>query len=340
MLELREFKAGHESEWDNLVLASPHGLLFHLTDWLKIVSETQRLSLVRLGIFEGEHLIGVFPLFLKRFGPLHVAGSPFVVEDTPYMGPVVADERLSEVMRLFVDYMKTERINYARVIFRYDRSRALFQEQGYECVDNLTHVVDLRQDQVQLWKRLKPSCKGKIRKAERAGVKTEIIRDDRYLDAYFKLVIDLYARQGRIPPSPKDFFQDIWNRFGSKGDLVWVVATYKGALVAASLLAVWRGGVYYLDGACNKENVGLGINNAVQWAAIQWAKAEGCSSYDFVGSNLPRLFEFKSSFGGDLNTYLTIERSHPAWVRSLRQRYASYKVLLHRIRLMLAPSGS
>lgn len=340
MLTLHEIRSGHEAEWDKVVLSSPRGLLFHLTDWLTIVAECQRLGLLRLGIYEDDDLVGVFPLFVKRFGLLKVAASPFVVEDTHYMGPVVADELLPEVMRLFAVYMATQRINYTRIIFHQDIPREPFIAMGYECVDNLSHVVDLRHDQDTVWKRVKPPCQRQIRKAVRAGVTTEIVQDDRYLESYYRLLLSLYAQQKRTPPSPPEFFRAIWNRFGTKGDLIWVVAKHDGAVVAGALLVLWKGWVYYLDGASDKERNGLGVSNALHWAAIQWAKSEGYSFYDFVGSNLPRLFQFKSSFGGDLNTYLTIERSRPAWVRSLRQRYADYKALLHRIRLLVAPSGS
>ncbi len=334
MLELREVTAGQEAEWDTVVISSPRGLLFHLTDWLVIVRESQRLQLLRLGIFDGRELAGIFPLFVKRFGPLTVAASPLVVEDTHYLGPVVADELLPDVMRLFADYMRGQRINHARIILRHDHPRQPFMDLGYECVDNLTHIVDLTQDADTLWKRVKSPCQRQIRKAARAGVTTEIVRDGHCLESYYSLVADLYARQNRTPPSSKEFFRAVWNRFGTKGDLVWVLAKHEGVLAAGALLAMWKGTVYYLDGASSRAQSGLGASNAMHWAAIQWAKSEGYSCYDLVGSNVPRFFQFKSSFGGDLVTYLTLERSHPMWVRALRKQYARYKAMVYRIKLM------
>ena len=332
MLTLHEIRSGHEAEWDKVVLTSPRGLLFHLTDWLTIVAKSQRLDLLRLGIYEGDDLVGIFPLFVKRLGLLKVAASPFVVEDTHYLGPVVADESLTEVMRLFAVYMQAQRINYARIIFHHDFARESFASVGYECVDNLSHVVDLRHDQDTLWKRVKPPCQRQIRKAARAGVTTEIVRDDRYFESYYHLVLNLYAQQKRTPPSPAEFFRAIWARFGTKGDLVWVVAKHEATLAAGALLALWRGSVFYLDGASDKSKVGLGVNNALHWAAIRWAKSEGYSFYDFTGSNVPRFFQFKSSFGGDLNRYLTLELARPGYIRMARRHYASYKSFVQRVK--------
>jgi lipid II:glycine glycyltransferase (peptidoglycan interpeptide bridge formation enzyme) len=301
-------------------------------DWLAIVRESQRLQLLCLGIFDGKELVGIFPLFLKSFGPLTVAASPLVVEDTHYLGPVVADELLPEVMREFVFYMEYTRINYTRIIFRHDYARKPFADLGYDCANNVTHIVDLRQDPETLWKRVKSPCQRQIRKAARVGVTTEIVCDDRYLDSYYRLVMDLYARQSRTPPSPAEFFRGVWSRFGTKGDLVWVVAKHKGELAAGALLALWKGSVYYVDGVSSSAYSGLGASNAMHWAAIQWAKTEGYSFYDFVGSNVPRFFQFKSSFGGDLTTYLILERSRPRWVRALRHHYARYKGVVQRIK--------
>src|SRR5438093_3104297 len=332
MIILRELGPQNDAEWDSIVVASPRGLLFHLSDWLSLVRDSQRLQLVRLGIFDGKEPVGVFPLFLRRFGPLTVAGSPFVVEDTHYLGPVVEDASLARVMELFSDYMRVRGINYSRIILRHDWARQPFTDLGYDCMDNLTHIVDLKQDPETLWKRVKSPCQRQIRKAARAGVTTEIVRDDRYLDSYYRLVEDLYARQSRTPPSPVEFFHGVWSRFGTKGDLVWVVAKHEGDLAAGALLALWKGSVYYLDGVSSSAHTGLGSSNAMHWAAIQWAKTEGFSFYDFVGSNVARFFQFKSSFGGDLTTYLILERSRPTWVRTLRHHYARYKGFLQRIK--------
>src|SRR5947209_3209613 len=89
------------SEWNRLVEESPNGLVFHLNEWLEVLADTQRLSLRRFGLYAGadKQLIGVLPIFFGRFGPIRVAGSPLIVEDTPYMGPVVAEHLVSRALK-------------------------------------------------------------------------------------------------------------------------------------------------------------------------------------------------------------------------------------------------
>jgi hypothetical protein len=340
-LSLRELATVDATQWDRIVLDSPRGLLFHMTEWLEAVQAAQRLPLIRFGIYDGTQLVGVFPLFAKRFGPLKVLGSPIVIEDTHYMGPVVADEALPDVMRLLGEHVVAKwMMSYTRVVLQHDQPRAPFASLGYDCVDNHTHVIDLSQDDETLWSRVKPACKRQIKKAAREGITTEIVKDDRYLDQYYEVLLELYTRQGRTPPSPKDFFQRVWKRFGPSGNLRWVVAMRDGQLAAGALLGVWKGQVFFIDGVSSQAHQGLGASNALHWAGVQWARTDGQRLYDFVGSNLPRFAQFKGSFGGDLLTYLTLEQGRPRWTQALRERYASYKAVMYRLKLLGAREQS
>lgn len=335
MLRLQEYRSENNEQWDRLVVESPRGVLFHMSDWLFAVRDAQNLQLVRLGIYEGDDLVGVFPVFLKRFGLLTVVASPLVIEDTHYMGPVVADALLPDVMRLFQEYVSSRwMMSYIRIVMPHDQPRLPLSRLGYECVNNLTHIVDLSLSDETLWQRVKSPCRRQIKKAEREGVVTQIVTDDSQLERYYQLVNALYKRQQRTPPSPQTFFRAVWDRFGPSGNLVFVLAWHEGELAAGALLGVWKGTVYFIDGASSQTHQHLGASNAMHWAAIRWAKENNHRFYDFVGSNIPRFAQFKGSFGGDLVTYLTLEQARPTWVRSLRDRYSAYKAFIYRIKVM------
>jgi hypothetical protein len=239
-------------------------------------------------------------------------------------------------MRIFKAYVaKRWMITYSRIVLMHDQDRAPFIRMGFECHDNRTHIVNLLLDEKELLQRLKGKCRNKIKRAERAGVTTEIVQDDQYLNEYYDVLLNLYRRQNRAPPSPRSFFQNIWDRFGPAGNLVWVVAKHENALVAGALLGAWKGGIFYIDGVSGDAHKNLGASNLLHWAGMKWAKANNYQFYDFVGSNIPRFALFKGSFGGDLVTYLTLEQANPPWVRKLRERYADYKGFVYRMNLRL-----
>jgi lipid II:glycine glycyltransferase (peptidoglycan interpeptide bridge formation enzyme) len=335
MLSLQELRSIDDTDWDDIVVASSRGILFHMSGWLNAVRDAQGLELVRLGIHRDGSLVGVFPIFLKSYGPLTVLASPLVIEDTHYLGPVVDDNLLPEVIREFQQYAASRSMmSYTRIVMPHCQPREPFAKLGYECIDNLTHVVDLALGSADLWQRVKPPCRRQIKKAERAGVVTKIVTDDSQIESYYALVEELYHRQKRTPPSPAGFFRQVWDRFGPSGNLVWVFAWHEEKLAAGALLGVWKGTVYFIDGASSHALQHLGASNALHWAAIQWAQAQGNRYYDFVGSNIPRFAQFKGSFGGDLVRYLTLEQARPRFIRSLRVKYSAYKAFINRIKVL------
>src|SRR6476661_8092815 len=95
-LEVREFSDSAE-RWDAIALA--HGTLFHSADWLRVLETTQGARLRKLGVYDAGRLVGVLPLFLKRYLMLNVGASPFVVEDTPYLGVACEPALLPAALR-------------------------------------------------------------------------------------------------------------------------------------------------------------------------------------------------------------------------------------------------
>jgi len=89
MLNLRELDNDSISRWDELVYSLPGGTIFHTIQWIKMIEKNQSLIAKYIGIFQADTIIGIFPLFIKKFLFIKVAASPLIVEDTPYMGPVV-----------------------------------------------------------------------------------------------------------------------------------------------------------------------------------------------------------------------------------------------------------
>ena len=65
------------------------------------------------------------------------------------------------------------------------------------------------------------------------------------------------------------------------------------------------------------------------------AKDRGVEYYDFVGSDIPRLAEFKKSFGGERITHSLIEKTSSKRIRFLRNQYPVYRKTIGNIRKKL-----
>jgi lipid II:glycine glycyltransferase (peptidoglycan interpeptide bridge formation enzyme) len=100
------------------------------------------------------------------------------------------------------------------------------------------------------------------------------------------------------------------------------------------------GQAWYLYGASRQQEKQRMASFAVQWAGIQWAKQQGCTTYDLYGipdeseavleatfqqrnDGLWGVYRFKRGWGG------RVERSIGAWDRIYsRPIYALYQVAL------------
>src|SRR5581483_4339808 len=92
-------------------------------------------------------------------------------------------------------------------------------------------------------------------------------------------------------------------------------AEYERQPLAMIFVTAFAQEAIYLYGASSNAERNRMPNHALHWAAIQWAKARGCSRYDLWGvpesineeteeTDLPSsLYQFKQGFGGEVVRY-------------------------------------
>ena len=81
---------GDRALWDDFVEKSPYGLLFHKWDFLKIMEKHTNYQLLPYGIYRGNELICIFPLFFRYYNGFKMVFSPPPLTSVPYLGPVVS----------------------------------------------------------------------------------------------------------------------------------------------------------------------------------------------------------------------------------------------------------
>jgi CelD/BcsL family acetyltransferase involved in cellulose biosynthesis len=304
--------------WETFARGSPHTLVFHRNDWLEVLRDTQGSSLRRYGLYadkELSELVGIMPVLIGRFGPFRIAGSPLVVEDTPYMGPAVPEEFLTHALAAVRDAVRHEASFFRTLLpsaVPLAAQRAL-GEAGFSVTTKTTHRLDLSRGLSAIWDGLEGRCRTAVRRAEKAGVNVRRVTEaDRgSMTRYFALVQQVFAQQGRSPPNGPALFHELWQRVRPLGLVSLAMAQIDGEDVAGALLAHDDRRVYYLDGASDRAFRNVNPTNLVLWKALEWAVASGKREFDFVGSDIPRLARFKASFGGRL-----VEHSCVEWARS------------------------
>jgi serine/alanine adding enzyme len=138
--------------------------------------------------------------------------------------------------------------------------------------------------------------------------------------AYYQAAWELFQQNAAIPAMERGM--------ANAGQLF--LAEQNGVTLAACMIFAWAGAGLYLYGGSTEAGLKSGANHALQWQAIQWARAQGCRLYDFWGvpdqfglaalaadaSERARLeeqaksdplygvFRFKKGFGGRVTRYL------------------------------------
>jgi len=159
-----------------------------------------------------------------------------------------------------------------------------------------TMISDLTPDEPELLAAMKPKWRYNIRLAERSGV---IVRDGGVSD--LPVFYAMYAETGRrdgFLVRPFKYYRAIWERFLAGGLAHVLLAEVDRAAagepasskpeaarpVAGLILFRFGPTAWYFYGASTGQHRDLMPNYALQWAAMRWAKAHGCTSYDWWGA--------------------------------------------------------
>jgi peptidoglycan pentaglycine glycine transferase (the first glycine) len=167
-------------------------------------------------------------------------------------------------------------------------------------------LLDLTRSEEDLLGSMKSKTRYNIRLAERKDIKVrQGTMDD--LPALAAMYEETAARDG-FTIRPLAYYLDAWRSFVEADMGMPLLAEYEGDPVAAIFLVRYGDRVTYMYGASTQHERNRMPNYLLQWEAIRWAKAEGCTTYDFWGAPtefveddpLWGVWRFKDGFRGDV----------------------------------------
>lgn len=169
-----------------------------------------------------------------------------------------------------------------------------------------TYIIDLRRPEEEIWEGLSGNCRNMVKRAEKEGFVVREAGSPGDLEHYYQMHLETYGRTG-APPHPFSYFQQIWENFTCRGYSRIFLAELQGEVVAAANVGAYKGAMIYWTGAGKAGLPTRGVNNLLQWQAINYARRQGYEWYE-SGEAFPNLREgklkglndFKKSFGGAL----------------------------------------
>ena len=311
-----------DAEWDAFVAAHPNGSILQTDGWARLKNRfgwsSQRVWLRR----DGQLVAGAQLLFRSvALGILKIAYMPH--------GPLVDWQDEEQVAVLFnqIDQAMYKRgaslLKMEPLIWQAGETAVSWQtiSQTYELstdTDTIqpprTVLIDLRPSEEEILMGMKSKTRYNIRLAARKGV---TVREGTAVDLpHFIRLIQITGQRDAFGIHQPDYYRAAYELF-APDNAALLLAEYEGQPLAGVMVFTCGDKAAYLYGASSNEERQRMPSYAVQWAAMQWAKARGCTSYDMWGvpdapeaelednflerkDGLWPVYRFKRGFGGDV----------------------------------------
>ncbi|GAC1319472.1 MAG: peptidoglycan bridge formation glycyltransferase FemA/FemB family protein [Chloroflexota bacterium] len=191
-------------------------------------------------------------------------------------------------------------------------------------------ILDITPGTDELLASMKSKTRYNIRLATRKGVR---VRQGKPadLDAFYRLYRETGTRDDFFI-QPKRVYERMFQLFRDSGRFCMLLAEYEDELIAAVTLFTQGSTCWYMHGASSNRHRNLMAPYQLQWNAIQWARDQGCSLYDFRAvpdvlredQDMYGVYRFKEGFGGSQYTTLhTYAAPYDSWLFGLWQAYFS-----------------
>jgi len=168
-----------------------------------------------------------------------------------------------------------------------------------------TLLIDLTPSLDDILARMKSKWRYNVRLAVRRGV---TVRLGGLAD--LPLLYEMYREtslRDRFVIRPESYYRDAWGTFIEAGLAQPLIAEVEGEPVAMVILFRFGKRAWYMYGASRSVHREKMPNHLLQWEAIRWVKAQGCTTYDLWGAPdepdesdpMWGVYRFKRGFGAE-----------------------------------------
>jgi lipid II:glycine glycyltransferase (peptidoglycan interpeptide bridge formation enzyme) len=304
------------AQYDRWVRAHPQGSLWQSLErevYLKACGQTTKIYVVESGhsflasaLVSIDKTMGGFSVWDISRGPLWNEGQEKNVDHL--LKQILQDAQQDKCLQLFLSPQLPLPPTCPSVAFEKRRGVTYHLRTSSRRIHaEATRSIDLTLSEVQILAQMHQKGRYNIGVARKNGVcvRTGSVKD---IDAFYALLMSTSNRD-RFTISQKSHYK----RFLTDLDQsFFLMAEYAGKPIAGLIGVMWGGcGIYYY-GASSYEHRHLMAPYALQWEAIRFCKAHGCTEYDVLGISKEGaaaddpwwgITDFKRKFGGTVREY-------------------------------------
>lgn len=212
------------------------------------------------------------------------------------------------------------------------KNKEILDIEGSKIIDRYTFVIDLSQNEEDIWKNFNKKTRGAVRKAEKEGVTVREISDQNTLPLFYTPYYEVAIRVRAIQPYtifPLSVFQSFLSHSRTSRYARFFVAEYNGKIIAGDMVICFGDTMLAYQGGMLREFSSKQGPTALIWHCIKLAKEEGFKIYDLGGctpgldESNPRyaVYAFKKRFSGELIKFYNAEITLNKKIRQFQDKY-------------------
>ncbi|MGB0387073.1 MAG: lipid II:glycine glycyltransferase FemX [Ardenticatenaceae bacterium] len=304
--------------WEGFVRNEPTGSFLQSAAWGEAKSKwgwrSRRVAVKREGILAAGAQVLFRSLPLGR-SIAYIPRGPVMGDNDPELLNVLLEE-VHSVCKEEGALLLTVEPNWEQPTNGVEQLKRLGFSQSESTIQpSATIMLDLRPSEKEIMAQMHKKWRYNIRLSGRKDIEVRVGGESDF-DIFFDLTNVTGSRQ-EFGTRPKEYYQDVWRAFGDNARLF--IAEYQNKALASIMVVKTGKTALYLYGASSNEERNRMPNHALQWAAMQWARNQGCYWYDFWGippevpadgkveefgtGGLWGVFRFKQGFGGQIVKY-------------------------------------
>lgn len=303
------------SAWDTFIDESATGRLFHKWDFMRITQKHTGFRFLPYGVFKGNELIAVMPLFQRQSHGINILLSPPPLQSVvPYLGFVMGSRydtakqsKKESLLKLVGDSLEGEfaalapnYLSITQVPGFIDVRR--FLRDGYQTRLHFTYLIALDPPLEEIWNSFSSNLRTKLRKVEKNGYRIEKSTD---ISIFYSTVAERFSDpEMNIPMISRAYFEELFRAYPTELGLYYLyddedAVTGVQATQEYKAFTLWMGA---------PKMTAMPGNEFLQWLLLQQAKEAGYRHMENVGANNENLNLFKSKFNPSLTLFLEVSQ--------------------------------
>ena len=320
---------GRTTLWDDLLINSTNGSIYHSSAWLRIMERYHGSKLMLFAGKKGEEYIGLFPIFFKKMFMINTLFSPPPSLAVSHLGPIFLDNtsKQSEKEKIMIQFIDSildylgSKMNIRSFYSQFHSSHNIndmrpFIWRGFDVRPLYTYNINLNRGLDSIKKDFSQSERrylNKIIKDEDASLENGNEEDMVKIN---NMVRTRYADQGISYSVPDDYLLELFKHLPD--DIFVTKLLYNGNLISGMIYIKSGNTLSFWIGGTPPEKKISGANTLLHWWGIQKAIELELNYYEVMGANTEHLSKYKSKLNPELSMYFSISK------KNLQGRMAKY----------------